>query len=483
MPKSKPTSPTRRTAIIYARLSKRTAQDISTQRQIDLCCKVAKEHRWEPIIYEEPEGNRSGRTEKNRPQWKAALEQLRTDPQVVALICNDIARVSRSIINSFKLIDELRQRDIALVSLKEQFDTTTAGGRAMLGVICVLNQWFAEDISERQKSANAALRAAGAWLGKPPQGTRIDGKGAARRLAPSKDTYTLDGKRRTYLDTVRAWLNLMTDTQPIGVYRGALHLNDDGYRWQGNDKKPRKIIAGDLRKINETLSNWDGILDPSLIERARTRVSERTQRKANGRMTQHPPPLLLGVLYCAKCNRRYSVLHAKTGTGYRHDRGDCDTAFYIPAGEIDKQALTILRRLIVIPTKIKREIAEQAARGLDVEKSNRRAVLETRLRRLEESFIDDILSRAVYLKKRKQLLDELATLPRVEPVKPLSAEAYLHWLDNLAGLIERAAKLDPWVANRAMRDAFVSLHVRHRKVTRYELSPALAAWQTAQSAR
>ena len=46
-------------------------------------------------------------------------------------------------------IDDLLERDISLVSLKENLDMTTPAGRAMFGMMCVFAEMEREIISER----------------------------------------------------------------------------------------------------------------------------------------------------------------------------------------------------------------------------------------------------------------------------------------------------------------------------------------------
>jgi DNA invertase Pin-like site-specific DNA recombinase len=474
---------------IYARLSSRGEEDISTSRQVEMCSAVAKQRGWRIVVYEEPVGQRSGRSERHRPAWKRLREDIAKSDETVALACADVARVSRSVIDFFRLVDDLNRRGIALVSLKEQFDTTTAHGRMILGVISVINQWYAEDISERTKVYYDHLRSAHAWIGKVPQGTRLAGHGTHRHLVSSPATYSRNGRKTTYLETIRAWLRLLTSPQSIGTYSGAVRLNDQGYRWRANDGKPRKLVSSDLRQVNETLSNWDGLIDPRLLARAKERVRERRQHRRNGPKSKFPPPLLAGVLVCHRCGARYTIVHQhrrkRAWTYYRHRRGDCPDEGYVSARYIDSAALAILHGLTDLPPRVKHQVAATVAtiplRRPESDQPRVRASLERKRRRLEEYAVDGLISRDTYLKKRTELDAELAALPEPQPAPAIStAEDALAFITALGDMVERIALLDPYVANRAMRDAFKEIRIRERKVIGYTLSDELATWQRAQ---
>lgn len=97
--------------------------------------------------------------------------------------CGDIDRVvvwklDRLGRNTEHLLSICRQLDaygVKLVSLKESLDTSTAGGRAFLGMLAVFAQFERDCISERTKAGLARARAAG------PLRTRGRKKGPVHR--------------------------------------------------------------------------------------------------------------------------------------------------------------------------------------------------------------------------------------------------------------------------------------------------------------
>ena len=66
-----------------------------------------------------------------------------------ALVEYRLDRVSRNVGDFAKLIEKLNRSGTAFVSIKEQFDTTTSMGRAMMNVSAVFAQLERETIAER----------------------------------------------------------------------------------------------------------------------------------------------------------------------------------------------------------------------------------------------------------------------------------------------------------------------------------------------
>jgi len=68
-------------------------------------------------------------------------------------------------------LEILEENDIDFVSIREQFDTSTAMGRAMMHISSVFAQLERETIGERIRDNMLRLARTGRWLGgKPPTG-------------------------------------------------------------------------------------------------------------------------------------------------------------------------------------------------------------------------------------------------------------------------------------------------------------------------
>lgn len=156
-------------AAIYSRKSKFTGKGESTQNQIELCREYAKKYFEinEIIIYED-EGFSGGNV--SRPKFQKMLKDAEMKKFDI-LICYRLDRISRNISDFSNLIELLQNNSIGFVSIREQFDTSTPMGRAMMYIASVFAQLERETIAERIRDNMMGLAKTGRWLGgNPPTG-------------------------------------------------------------------------------------------------------------------------------------------------------------------------------------------------------------------------------------------------------------------------------------------------------------------------
>ena len=85
--------------------------------------------------------------------------------QFKAIIVYRLDRISRNVSDFSGLIEELARLDISFISIKEQFDTSTPMGRAMMYIASVFSQLERETIAERIRDNMHELAKTGRWLG------------------------------------------------------------------------------------------------------------------------------------------------------------------------------------------------------------------------------------------------------------------------------------------------------------------------------
>lgn len=105
----------------------------------------------------------SGKDLKNRPELDKALSMLREGD---ALAVYKLDRLARSLVELSKLAKDLERRGIALKSLTEPFDTSTAIGNVMFQMIGVFAEFERNVLIERTRAGMKAAKARGKQIGR-----------------------------------------------------------------------------------------------------------------------------------------------------------------------------------------------------------------------------------------------------------------------------------------------------------------------------
>lgn len=151
---------------IYSRKSKFTGKGESIENQIELCRQYVCAHHGDvaveaTLVYED-EGFSGGNLE--RPRFKKMMADAKAG-ELSAIIVYRLDRISRNIGDFATLIEELNAMKIDFVSIKEQFDTSSPMGRAMMYIASVFSQLERETIAERIRDNMHELSKTGRWLG------------------------------------------------------------------------------------------------------------------------------------------------------------------------------------------------------------------------------------------------------------------------------------------------------------------------------
>ncbi len=99
-----------------------------------------------------------------RPQLDAVLEQLRPGDTLVVW---RLDRLGRSLRHLIEVVTGLDEREVGFRSLRENIDTTTAGGRLVFHLFGALAQFEREIIRDRTVAGLTAARARGRVGGRP----------------------------------------------------------------------------------------------------------------------------------------------------------------------------------------------------------------------------------------------------------------------------------------------------------------------------
>ncbi len=154
---------------IYSRKSKYSDKGDSVGNQVEIAMKYINEHyprdkyEVEIVIYED-DGFSGGNID--RPRFRQFLIEENKKPFNI-LICYRLDRISRNIADFSNLMNHIAELGTSFVSIKEQFDTKTPMGRAMMYIASVFAQLEREVIAERIRDNMIELAKTGRWLGGP----------------------------------------------------------------------------------------------------------------------------------------------------------------------------------------------------------------------------------------------------------------------------------------------------------------------------
>lgn len=173
---------------VYSRKSKFTGRGESIENQIGLCRQYIRnfygaEEEQQILVYED-EGFSGGNLK--RPQFIKMMRDAKQG-KIKAVVVYRLDRISRNIGDFAGLIENLGNLGISFVSIREQFDTSSPMGRAMMYIASVFSQLERETIAERIRDNMYELAKTGRWLGgNTPAGYRSE---AVEHVSP-------DGKMR-----------------------------------------------------------------------------------------------------------------------------------------------------------------------------------------------------------------------------------------------------------------------------------------------
>lgn len=179
---------------IYSRKSKFTGKGDSIENQVEMCKEYINMHFSNPDQYEIYVYEDEGVSGKNldRPQFKQFMKAQTVNP-FDFLIVYRLDRVSRNVGDFSGLIEKLNSQGTSFISIKEQFDTSTPMGRAMMNIAAVFAQLERETIAERIKDNMYQLAKMGHWTGgTTPLGYKSVKHTYSNDIGKSKSYFTLE---------------------------------------------------------------------------------------------------------------------------------------------------------------------------------------------------------------------------------------------------------------------------------------------------
>ncbi|MDY6776464.1 MAG: recombinase family protein [Halobacteria archaeon] len=257
-------------AAIYARTSSTNQRfGYSLSEQVRICRERCEDLGWEVshIFRDEAESGK----DTDRPMFQKMMEKAEERLFDVVVFWK-LDRFSRSLLHAVELEEKLSSLDIALHSVTEQIDTTTAAGRFNFRNIANAAEFEREMIKQRTQMGMQALAQDRKWPNDtPPLGYRLD---EDRHLEIKEDEADL------VREIFRMYINKRSMPQV------AFELNKKGIRVHGSEewttKKVSDVLKNELYKgeydvadVNEYVPEYQ-IVESDVFEEV-TRIRHRFQ--------------------------------------------------------------------------------------------------------------------------------------------------------------------------------------------------------------
>lgn len=412
-------------AAIYVRVStlEQAEEGYSLDEQIDKLNKYCEIKNWS-IYKVYKDGGYSG-SNTDRPGLNELINDAKQRNFDTVLVYK-LDRLSRSQKDTLYLIEDvLATNNIAFVSLSENFDTSTAFGKAMIGILAVFAQLEREQIRERMlmgKVGRAKSGKAMAW-GIPPFGYILPEEDREKyQIVPVE----ADIVKRIFFDYLTGKL----------VARICDELNEEGFIGKSkpwNHAKLKRtltnpVYAGYISYRGENFeANHDPIIEKKTFDKVQEQIEIR-QKEAYEKFN-NPRPfqakyLLSGLLKCGICGCRFELVQYKPrhdGFRVRYYRCFSQTSpahgrsmkknpngcvapkynFY----DLEQKVLSELEKLRDDPNLAKTYVNESSDINVDF-LNDRLQVLNNQLKKLVALFIDDDFPKDIIESKKTVIVNE-----------------------------------------------------------------------------
>ena len=344
---------------------------------------------------------------------RPGLERLISDVKdglIDALIVYQLDRISRDVRDFSNIYALLEEKHVMFISIKENIDTATPIGKAMMFVTMVFAQMERETIAARVTDNMIGLAKKGYWTGgNPPYGyvreqIMVDGKKhvtivpdpeAARYVESIFDTFLENGYSLQGMETAFKQQGIRTVT---GAFFSSTQLHKiltmpfcapatkavrDYYISQGCNVEGSEeewdgshgvMIYGRSTQKNkkhqlQPRSEWvvcPGAHKPFLPEEKWLAAQEQFRKNTFEKKQKYDIPLLKGTLRCAKCGGLMQVSRKKKKAGVtshyyclkrmRQGSAACPMRM-VKCDLLDQEAVGIFRRIQADPSTIRKYAA------------------------------------------------------------------------------------------------------------------------------
>ncbi|MFW6106577.1 MAG: recombinase family protein [bacterium] len=244
----------------------------------------------------------------DRPALQRLLKDVE-DGEVDTVVVYKVDRLSRSLLDFANMMGILEGRGVSLVSVTQQFNTTSSMGRLTLNILLSFAQFEREIISERTRDKVAAARRKGKWTGGPQflgydlardnGGSRlVINKTEAKQVRATYELYLEEGSMQAALKVIRerGWKTKRSRTQK-GHFRGGSEFSKSTLQ----KLLTNPLYLGKMTYKGEVVEGrHDAIIDEDLFARVQGLLGR--NRNSGGKHVRNKyNALLKGLVRCKHC--------------------------------------------------------------------------------------------------------------------------------------------------------------------------------------
>ncbi len=272
----------------------------------------------------------SGKDSMRSPEMRRLIAEIESG-RVNTVMFTALSRLCRSVSDFLQFVEVLERNEAHFVSLKEDYDTTSAHGRLIMTIVMALAEFEREQTSERTKDAFVARTDRGLWNGGNLFGYALDPLRKGYLIPNADDSaivnfafaeYLRVGSLKATRDALEVnglWSRSYTsrrgvihEAKPFGLSTVQHMLQNRGYIAEKVTEDGRIVPAV-----------WPAIVEKDVFDRVQALMALNGRANHNQAASiRHVHILNDGLLHCGKCGE---TMVGRSGTG----RGGVTYWYYV----------------------------------------------------------------------------------------------------------------------------------------------------------
>lgn len=288
-----------------------------------------REKNWGEVLEVYCDEGRSAK-DMNRPEFQRLLTDVKLG-RINLILATELSRLSRSIRDFCELWDLFKQHKTSFITLREQFDTTSAAGELMVFNLINFSQFERKQTAERILANFEARARRGLWNGGPvPFGFDKNPKNKGELIPHSVESKQLQEIFKLFLE--------------VGsVRRTCLEIRNRGIMTKhfvnkhGVEKLPRQFTLASLQRLltnpayigvrvygnigkvySEVIkASWEPLIDEETYQKVQEKLQANKNRYKPDEWKSYPFPLT-EIIICGECGKKIGGKSATSQNGTKH---------------------------------------------------------------------------------------------------------------------------------------------------------------------